>query len=304
MIRNFYEILGIKENASITEIKTAYRKLSKKFHPDVNEGDKFFEERFKEINEAYETLSDQKKKINYDSSHGYSRQQKSTTPPPPNEPVKPPPPPPTQPGPEPKSDFKSKYKTHEERESEKTESFANASSRFAIWVVIIVVAWIFGLVLRKSSEKKSTPISYDIQPRKPLFKYDLPEVKKPKWADSISSFVNESNSLYLNITLHKWEGYSYQPNVNESFRINLSYDTKSNNLLVEYPTLGCSGFWTVFKKSATEIFFYETITTGTNNCTNGGIVKLKKIANITMEYSFYWPTADRLDSSGTLDRKN
>ena len=48
-----YKILGLPETASVEDVKQAYRKLSKKFHPDVNEGDQFFEQKFKELNEAY-----------------------------------------------------------------------------------------------------------------------------------------------------------------------------------------------------------------------------------------------------------
>ena len=64
---NYYRILGLKDFASLEEIKTAYRKLSKKLHPDVNDGDKFFEERFVEIQQAYDVLSDRNKKIRYDN---------------------------------------------------------------------------------------------------------------------------------------------------------------------------------------------------------------------------------------------
>lgn len=55
-MKDYYYILGVKKGASKDEIKQAFRKLSKKFHPDVNDGDKYFEERFKEIREAYEAL--------------------------------------------------------------------------------------------------------------------------------------------------------------------------------------------------------------------------------------------------------
>jgi hypothetical protein len=55
-MKDYYYILGVNQNASTKEIKDAYRKLSKKFHPDVNDGDIFFERRFKEIQEAYEYL--------------------------------------------------------------------------------------------------------------------------------------------------------------------------------------------------------------------------------------------------------
>ena len=66
-IKDYYYILGIARNASQEEIKKAYRKLSTKFHPDKNDGDKFFEERFKDINEAYETLVDNTKRKIYDA---------------------------------------------------------------------------------------------------------------------------------------------------------------------------------------------------------------------------------------------
>lgn len=69
MTKNYYYILGINSNASSEEIKKAFRKLSHKFHPDKNDGDKFFEERFKEIQEAYETLIDDEKRRLYDISN-------------------------------------------------------------------------------------------------------------------------------------------------------------------------------------------------------------------------------------------
>jgi len=65
-MKDYYYILGLKSDASLDEIKKAYRKLSVKFHPDHNEGDKFFEERFKEINEAYKILGNEYKRKIYD----------------------------------------------------------------------------------------------------------------------------------------------------------------------------------------------------------------------------------------------
>lgn len=64
--RDFYEILGVNRDASDDEIKKAYRKLAMKFHPDRNPGDKAAEASFKEAAEAYEVLSDQKKRSRYD----------------------------------------------------------------------------------------------------------------------------------------------------------------------------------------------------------------------------------------------
>jgi curved DNA-binding protein CbpA len=66
-MKDFYYILGLNANCTLDEIKEAYRKLSKKFHPDLNQGDKYFENRFREIKEAYETLIDPGKRIQYDA---------------------------------------------------------------------------------------------------------------------------------------------------------------------------------------------------------------------------------------------
>src|SRR4030043_293591 len=64
--KNYYDILGVKRDASEQEIKQAYRRLARKYHPDVNPGDKSAEARFKAINEAYEVLSDKEKRQKYD----------------------------------------------------------------------------------------------------------------------------------------------------------------------------------------------------------------------------------------------
>jgi len=64
--KDYYKILGVERNASPEEIKRTYRKLAMKYHPDRNPGNKQAEEKFKEINEANEVLSDPEKRARYD----------------------------------------------------------------------------------------------------------------------------------------------------------------------------------------------------------------------------------------------
>ncbi|HYY68273.1 MAG TPA: J domain-containing protein [Terriglobales bacterium] len=70
--KDYYGVLGVKKNASTEEIRKAYRKLARKYHPDVNPGDKSAEEKFKQISEAHDVLSDPKKRKIYDQVGFYS----------------------------------------------------------------------------------------------------------------------------------------------------------------------------------------------------------------------------------------
>jgi curved DNA-binding protein len=79
--KDYYKILGVPRNASAGDIKGAYRKLAMQYHPDRNPGDKQAEERFKEMNEAYQVLSDPQKRARYDQlGDSYSQWQQQGTP--------------------------------------------------------------------------------------------------------------------------------------------------------------------------------------------------------------------------------
>lgn len=81
-MKDYYYFLGIPQNASAEDIKKAYRKLSLKYHPDKNDNDEFFSDRFKEIQEAYETLTDTDRRRLYDQNlDSQKRNVKSILPP-------------------------------------------------------------------------------------------------------------------------------------------------------------------------------------------------------------------------------
>src|SRR5260370_16297872 len=78
--QDYYELLGVGRKASQKEIRQAYRKLARRYHPDLNPGDKSSEEKFKQVQEAYDVLSDAKKRQMYDQ-FGFDAERRTSVPP-------------------------------------------------------------------------------------------------------------------------------------------------------------------------------------------------------------------------------
>jgi curved DNA-binding protein len=76
-IRNYYELLGVTRDATAEDIKQAFRRMARKYHPDLNPGDKAAEDKFKDISEAYEVLSDASKRSQYDKFTGFWRRNRN-----------------------------------------------------------------------------------------------------------------------------------------------------------------------------------------------------------------------------------
>src|SRR5579872_6550023 len=78
--QDYYELLGVPRKAAQKEIRQAYRRLARKYHPDLNPGDKSAEEKFKQVQEAYDVLSDPKKRQAYDQ-FGFDAERRGAMPP-------------------------------------------------------------------------------------------------------------------------------------------------------------------------------------------------------------------------------
>ena len=77
--KDYYKILGINSSADKKEIKSAYRSLARKYHPDTNQGNKLSEEKFKEIGEAYSVLGDETRREQYNLLRGISQKKSNTS---------------------------------------------------------------------------------------------------------------------------------------------------------------------------------------------------------------------------------
>lgn len=283
-MNDFYYVLGVTRNASQEEIKTAFRKLSKKFHPDLNDGDKFFEDRFKEIQTAYETLTDFSKKNRYDnllnSFSNINTQNKQT-----HKTYSNPP----------------KPKPQEQKNSENKNTNNNSTSKVLAYLFIGFMC-ILSISIFLDEKSESTVKNNVIEQK------ESPSIK----SIPIEKFDTEQNSkTFITDRNEKWfygelSGKIKQFDINEEWTINLIikkrrdiFGNKIYQFNVSYPSLNCGGNWSVISESNNKIEFREKINIGNDVCGNSGKVIVEK-KNNKIIYSYYFPDDNTLNAKGKL----
>ncbi len=278
--KNYYSALGIPSNASQDAIKTAYRKLSKKFHPDFNQGDKFFEEKFKEIQEAYEILSNDEKRKKYDSinrqkerSNNYSTNKQEEELRVKTEELK-----------KQKEYFKKweeSLKKKEENIKQKDSAHKKQKVVFAtlnMFLIVVILSLGFFIYNYKSKTSKNENQIFS----SPVYN------SKPSGSELISTLDGT------------WTGKALQNDIREVWNIRIVCDPKNEIFTIAYPSLGCSGKLSKLSENETEIQFKESIEKGGNFCTNNGIVKLKIINNNKLEYLYYRENSTVINAKGVV----
>ncbi|MFD0991048.1 J domain-containing protein [Mariniflexile jejuense] len=286
-MNDYYYVLGVSRNASQVEIKTAYRKLSKKFHPDLNGGDKFFEDRFKEIQIAYETLTDLSKKSRYDSllnNNTYSKTQQSYSQ---NTYSKPPP--------RPESTAKKEYKNPEPKNTNSPSSSKIFAYLFLGFIGVLSIS-IFFDEKSKSSNNYNT-IEQNEKPSTNFIPVEKTEIEK------YSTSVSDLNKKWLKGEL---SGTIEQFDINEKWVMNLNvkkgrdiFGSEILSFKVDYPSLNCGGDWGIISQSDNKIEFREKIKYGNDVCIDSGKAVVEKKDNKII-ISFYLPNNNTLYAQGIL----
>jgi curved DNA-binding protein CbpA len=304
---DYYSVLGIAEKSSFTEIKNAYRKLSKKFHPDVNKGDKYFEDRFKEVLNAYEVLNDPNKRAKYDSerlihrrnnrkgtrddysNEEYIKRQKDEIKKREEELRRK------------EEEFRRKEQAHTQREAKIATKINYNHFAYLLFVPFIIIVIVLvnksgnsrvqaypekNTIIHDGSGNGSTPVY--ASPSNIPRELDILKIKD-------SDIVN-------NLIKDHWEGSAYQSSINEGWAIKLTFDYKNKEFKIEYPSLNCTGYWKAINATNNTIEFIEILRTGQNICNDGGKIVLKQLNNDEMEYLYYWPSVSVLDSKGEIKR--
>jgi hypothetical protein len=295
--KDYYTILGLGTNASQQDIKTAYRKLSKKFHPDHNPGDSYFEARFREIQEAYEVLGDDYKRQAYDFNYKYksfSQMEKDIR--------------------ERETELEKQRKSFKkwERELKQREGEIDLKTDRKIMIYAVVAIAVLALIIffaTRVSDKEELPAilkGFDSTAySKPDAKVHINKIKLSdgkvlrEYQDEVY-LVGEKTS-FDKILKGTWTGKSLELDSEESHDIILKADPESDHYQVEYPSRGCSGNWTIREVNDSSIEFKETIT-GKGECKDASIIRLDEINEKKMLYKSYWPDTSHIRFSGLISK--
>ncbi len=277
-MKDLYNILGVNKTANLSEIKKAYRKLSKKFHPDVNFGDKYFEEKFKEVLSAYEILSNEQKRIEYDDLLKKNIFKRSDP----------------QYKPDAEDDLRQREQKirDEERQKKEREQFNQKQNKNSWIIALFVIAFTIGGILLLNTPKNSHP---DVISNPKIEIKELIEGPNPIKKES----KNNTGQSWLNGI---WIGKAYQFDINESWSILLNCDNNKNIYKIEYPSLQCGGKWTIISQSENRIEFREKLNYGTNICTDNGKIILENI-NDNLYFYYYFPNDNTLNAKCILHQK-
>jgi len=284
-MKDYYQFLGVNKDASADEIKSAYRKLSKKFHPDVNYGDKFFEERFKEIQEAYEVLSNPIRKGTYDTRCGFTsvnqnREQQSKPQAEPSFNQSSPPP-------------KQPNNVHQEP-IPKPPKKSNSN----VWgiVVFILVGGFFHAVFKSGNKHES---SYST-PLETAYTPTTNTAPEPVTTEPIKTVRSSKVTSISTLLRGTWVGSAYQYDIGETWGVKLI--SKKGKYTIEYPSLGCGGKWILTESNSDKMVFQEQINYGVETCNDGGIIIITLDFNQELKLSCYYPDVNTLIATGNLHK--
>jgi curved DNA-binding protein CbpA len=311
-LRDYYKILGIARDATTQEIKTAYRKLSKKFHPDYNPNDKYFEARFREIQEAYHVLSDDELRYGYDLSlqgSGYAeayqqqlvnvRKKEAEL----NRYVR---------------ELSKKKKELDEREellesrSEK-KVFGCAFFAIAAFVGLIFAVYHFSVTEKqREREKDSLNIYNYLGIDTPLLnkQQDTAFIGHVRIKDGIVYREFPQGYWYLKARTEldpllngMWTGQVYRSDYQKDQKVLLRLDLKKENYNLEYPDIGCYGSLQLTDASSNQVEFKEVIFIGLSSCNSGGNIRLQRIGEKKVVFEYYFPTERNLLANGILTKQ-
>lgn len=300
----------MEKTAGTEEIKTAFRKLSKKFHPDLNAGDPFFADRFKEIQEAYDVLTDEERRDDYDKKlfsflnrgfdreflEGLKRRQEEKR----------------------KAEELKRKEEEQAREEqfrrEAEEAWAQEEQarlraerkrrryRVVLWGVtilpVLVLAGLYAARILPRVNTEAVPPA-DTVAVAPVADSVATE-KKDSAATKATPLEKDRRVRSLN---GRWTGLVYQFQLKEDRPIEFSCSFSRSRFQVRYPDNDCRGNWELIKIDVEDFHFRENITEGQDSCTQGGLIVLSPYKRRQYHYSYYWPNDKTLAASGYITRR-